>query len=32
VSVSQLKARLSTYMEKVKGGTTLIVTERGGRR
>jgi len=29
VSVSQLKARLSSYMEKVKGGATLIVVDRG---
>jgi prevent-host-death family protein len=29
VSVSQLKARLSLYMERVKGGRTLVVTDRG---
>jgi prevent-host-death family protein len=29
VSVSQLKARLSSYMERVKGGATLIVVDRG---
>ena len=29
VGIRELKARLSLYLRKVKGGTTLLITERG---
>ncbi len=29
VGIRELKARLSTYMQRVQGGATVIITERG---